>query len=67
MEYKGKLYGKIKNNYFPLQETSEDIENMRIKIKQLEGEVSYLREYKNGRIEQDEIRCSHFSGSDPMG
>ena len=31
MEYKGKLYGKVGNSYFPLTETTEDIENIKLK------------------------------------
>jgi len=29
MEYKGKLYGKIGKYYFPLEQTAEDIDNMK--------------------------------------
>ncbi len=42
--YKGKLYGKIHGVYYPLQETSEDIEKMVNKIKELE-EIIKMNEY----------------------
>ena len=32
MEYKGKLYGKVGNKYFPLLETADDVDSMRILI-----------------------------------
>lgn len=30
MEYKGKLYGKVGKSYFPLIETAEDFENLKV-------------------------------------
>lgn len=29
MDYKGKLYGKVGNSYFPLEATSDDYDNLR--------------------------------------
>ena len=46
MEYQGNLYGKVGNNYFPLLETTEDIENYKLRIKELEEKLS-PKEYKN--------------------
>lgn len=37
MEYKGKLYGRVGEIYFPLMETSEDVERMKKEIIKLEG------------------------------
>ena len=31
MEYKGKLYCKVGKNYFPLEETTKDVDNLRKK------------------------------------
>jgi hypothetical protein len=42
MEYKGKLWGKEGNEYFPLQETSEDVDKMKAKLKELEQENKKL-------------------------
>ena len=30
MQYKGKLYGKVGTSYFPMEETTEDIEKLRL-------------------------------------
>jgi len=40
MEYEGKLYGKIGGEYFPMIETTEDINRYKQKIKELEEQVS---------------------------
>ncbi len=37
MKYTGKLYGKVSNTYYPLQETSEDFKKMKNRIKNLEN------------------------------
>ena len=42
MKYKGKLWGKVGNEYFPLQETSEDVDKMKAKLKELEQENKKL-------------------------
>ena len=30
MQYEGKLYGKVGKSYFPLEETTEDVERLRL-------------------------------------
>ena len=40
MEYKGKLYGKSGNIYFPLQETTEDVEALKQQIKELKKQCN---------------------------
>jgi len=40
MEYKGKLYGKSGNIYFPLQETTEDVEALKQQIKYLKKQCN---------------------------
>lgn len=35
MEYHGKLYGKLGNSYFPLQETSDDVDKMKNALKEI--------------------------------
>ena len=42
MEYKGKLYGKVDNHYFPLIESTTDIEKLKEKVKELEDLYSLL-------------------------
>lgn len=42
MEYKGKLYGRVGNTYFPLIETTDDVENLKRKISELETENKML-------------------------
>lgn len=37
MEYKGKLYGKVGNTYFPLLKTTDDIEALENEIKELKS------------------------------
>jgi len=39
MEYKGKLYGKVGTQMFPLEETTEDISRLKAKIKELESKL----------------------------
>ena len=40
MYYKGKLYGKSRGRYFELEETSEDVDKLKERIKELEALVS---------------------------
>ena len=40
MEYKGKLYGRVGKNYFPLIETTEDIEALKQQIKDLKKQCA---------------------------
>ena len=44
MEYKGKLYGKVANKYFPLESTTEEWDNLEKKIKHLEMQVKSLQQ-----------------------
>lgn len=37
MNYKGKLYGKVRDVYYPLIETSEDFEKMKNRINELKN------------------------------
>lgn len=46
MEYQGKLYGKINNSWFPLQETTEDFHRLEKEVKRLKEEVELLHVYK---------------------
>ena len=39
MEYKGKLYGKVNKSYFPLLETTDDIEKWRSEITRLKADI----------------------------
>jgi hypothetical protein len=39
MYYKGKLYGKSRGRYFELEETSEDVDKLKERIKELEALV----------------------------
>lgn len=32
MNYKGKLYGRVGKTYFPLLDTSEEVDNLKIKL-----------------------------------
>lgn len=43
MEYSGKLYGKVGSQYFPLMETTEDVETLKKRIAELEVETKQLR------------------------
>lgn len=40
MEYKGKLYGKMGNTYFPLLHTTDDWEHLENKVEELESVVN---------------------------
>ena len=40
MYYKGKLYGKSRGRYFEMEETSEDVDRLKERIKELESLVS---------------------------
>ena len=42
MEYKGKLYGKVGNQYFPMIDTTMDVDALREKIKELEKQINDL-------------------------
>lgn len=44
MEYKGKLYGKLGGIFFDTGKTADDFDNMEAKIKELEREISILKE-----------------------
>ncbi len=43
MEYSGKLYGKVGDQYFPLIETTEDVDALKKQIAELEAETKQLR------------------------
>ena len=43
MEYSGKLYGKVGGEYFPLMETTEDVDALKNRIAELEAETEQLR------------------------
>ena len=49
MEYKGKLYGKVGGQVFPLLNTTDDWEKMENRIKELEGENEALKQ-ANGLV-----------------
>jgi len=40
MYYKGKLYGKSRGRYFEMKETTEDVDRLKERIKELEALVS---------------------------
>jgi ribosomal protein L37AE/L43A len=40
MEYEGKLYGKVGGEYFPMIETTKEINRYKQRIKELEEQVS---------------------------
>ena len=42
MKYKGKLYGKMGNTYFPLLHTTDDWEQLENKVKELESVVNHI-------------------------
>ena len=44
MYYKGKLYGKSRGRYFEMEETSEDVDRLKERIKDLESLVSKVLE-----------------------
>lgn len=48
MEYKGKLYGKVHNSYFPLEATAEEWDVMVKRIAELEEENQALRQLPVG-------------------
>lgn len=39
MEYEGKLYGKAGKIYFPMEETTQDVDNLKSRIKDLEQQL----------------------------
>lgn len=43
MEYKGKLYGKVGNSYFPLLATSDDFDKLKAKEKTFDKMLEYLQ------------------------
>ncbi|HET8838064.1 MAG TPA: hypothetical protein VFM82_03630 [Flavobacteriaceae bacterium] len=47
MEYEGKLYGKVGDEYFPLQENSQDFEELKSRISKL---------YKRHKLLQSQIK-----------
>lgn len=53
MEYEGKLYGKVGGEYFPMVETTEDINRYKQRIKELEEQVS------NTDLLHGVIYCEH--------
>jgi len=64
MEYGGKLYGKIGGSYFPLYESTEDVELLRKKALQrdelLEMLQEFVRDFDNGLIEDFQIPRDRF-------
>jgi len=69
MEYKGKLYGKVGNGYFPLLETTEDIEKLRRSVGR-SGEDYLLeidRKDKHIKQLQNEIEQLKMFGNNPDG
>ena len=42
MEYTGKLYGKVGGEYFPMEETTEDIDKLKDRIMELESKLKSM-------------------------
>ena len=42
MEYIGKLYGKVGGEYFPMEETTKDIDKLKARIGELEGKLKSM-------------------------
>src|SRR5688572_25441572 len=51
MEYKGKLYGKVGGQYFPLEQTTDDFESLTQKLEEKEKEIGQRNEYYENKIE----------------
>ena len=69
MEYCGKLYGKVGDFYFPMEETTEDIELLRERVSELEerlasavsnGEAAPMCSIHNEVMDRDSMSHEYY-------
>jgi len=60
MEYKGKLYGKVGNSYFPLDATSDDFDGMQKNIEQLKQKLQIAEKALNQVVNFNEELQDEF-------
>lgn len=66
MEYKGKLYGRVKNKYFDTGKTSDDYDALEKKVIELENKVHQLSNQNFDFQSENKCvaGCKHFTGSE---
>ena len=54
MEYKGNLYGKVNNSYFPLEATTETFESLESRVKLLEKKLNIAKKALSDIVKWDD-------------
>lgn len=52
MEYQGKLYGKVGKKYFPLIETTEDIDRLKAENAKMKAALAHIKNWDDEASEE---------------
>lgn len=52
MQYRGKLYGKVGKHYFPLEESSDDFDKLKVEVERQKKEIDRLQRIIRNRPSQ---------------
>ena len=57
MEYKGKLYAKVGRHYFPLTETTDDIDKLKLRVAELKKQLEVNKISFNSVLADESFFC----------